>query len=84
MRTAALAQTIEGIDTGVPDVPRRVSSAAALSDQSDDVLITLFQSGETLAFRVLVERYQERVRGRRFSHDRQFWNLNLRSMADFR
>jgi RNA polymerase sigma-70 factor (ECF subfamily) len=30
--------------------------------RDDDVLITLFQSGDERAFRVLVERYQERIR----------------------
>ncbi len=30
--------------------------------RDDDVLITLFQSGDERAFRILVERYQERIR----------------------
>lgn len=67
MRSASLAQTVEGIGTGVPEASRRVASTAALNDQSDDVLITLVQSGETAAFRVLVERHQERVRNLIFS-----------------
>ncbi len=35
---------------------------SSLDQQSDDVLITLFQSGEEGAFRFLVERYSQRVR----------------------
>lgn len=37
-------------------------SSEKLDEKKDDVLITLFQTGEDDAFRVLVERYQERVR----------------------
>jgi RNA polymerase sigma-70 factor (ECF subfamily) len=33
-----------------------------VTHKSDEVLITLFQTGERDAFRILVERYQERVR----------------------
>jgi RNA polymerase sigma-70 factor (ECF subfamily) len=36
--------------------------AGTLHQKSDDALITLFQNGEPEGFRVLVERYQERVR----------------------
>lgn len=44
----------------------------ALSEKHDDVLISLFQSGDQTAFRVLVERYQERIRNLLFSifHER--------------
>ncbi len=34
----------------------------SLDQKSDDVLITLFQNGEEKAFRILVDRYQEKVR----------------------
>ena len=34
----------------------------ALDSKSDEVLITLFQQGERSAFRVLVERYQSRIK----------------------
>lgn len=54
------------------EVPRpqagHASPSAALQTsarperQSDDVLITLFQSGDETAFRRLVERYQEKIR----------------------
>ena len=37
-------------------------SDSSLDQKSDDVLITLFQSGEEEAFRYLVERYNQRVR----------------------
>lgn len=33
-----------------------------LSEKSDEVLITLFQNGDRQVYRILVERYQERVR----------------------
>lgn len=39
-----------------------LASTEKLDEKSDDVLITLFQTGEEDAFRVLVQRYQERVR----------------------
>lgn len=51
------------------NIPRRMVNQAvvretdtALDQKSDDVLITLFQSGEEEVFRFLVERYRERVR----------------------
>ena len=47
---------------GKPGVQQRSIPASTLQEKSDEVLITLFQSGEQAAFRVLVERYQERVR----------------------
>lgn len=39
-----------------------LDSHASLDEKSDDVLVTLFQSGEEAAFRILVERYAQRVR----------------------
>lgn len=39
----------------------------AMETRSDDVLISLFQSGDQGVFRILVERYQERVRNLLFS-----------------
>ena len=48
--------------------PRMVNQAvvrvtdSSLDQKSDDVLITLFQSGEEEVFRFLVERYSQRVR----------------------
>ena len=41
--------------------------------QSDEVLITLFQSGDDTAFRKLVERYQEKIRNLVYAivHDRE-------------
>ena len=38
------------------------ASDTPLDEKSDDVLITLFQSGEEEVFRILVERYTQRVR----------------------
>ena len=38
------------------------ASDSSLDEKSDDVLITLFQSGEEEVFRILVERYSQRVR----------------------
>ncbi len=38
------------------------ASDSSLDEKSDDVLITLFQSGEEEVFRILVERYTQRVR----------------------
>jgi RNA polymerase sigma-70 factor, ECF subfamily len=38
------------------------ASDSSLEEKSDDVLITLFQSGEEEVFRILVERYSQRVR----------------------
>jgi RNA polymerase sigma-70 factor (ECF subfamily) len=53
----------------VPPEPTVVSAAASvpLTSQSDEDLISLFQTGEEAAFRVLVERYQERVRNLLFT-----------------
>ncbi len=50
--------------TSVAVAERKPASAPTqkLDEKSDDVLITLFQSGEEDAFRILVQRYQERVR----------------------
>ena len=47
------------------------SSPAAYAEKSDEVLITLFQHGEKEVYRILVERYQERVRNLIYSifHD---------------
>ncbi len=52
---------------GPPDRSRAGPSHAqvadtALDEKSDEVLITLFQQGERSAFRVLVERYQARIK----------------------
>ena len=50
------------------NIPRMVNQAVirtndpSLDQQSDDVLITLFQSGEEEVFRILVDRYAQRVR----------------------
>ena len=51
------------------NIPRRMVNQAVvrasdtpLDEKSDDVLITLFQSGEEEVFRILVERYTQRVR----------------------
>jgi len=43
----------------------------SLEEKTDDVLITLFQTGEQEVFRVLVQRYQEKVRNLIYSifHD---------------
>ncbi len=38
------------------------NTSIALDDRSDDVLITLVQSGDEVAFRLLVDRYRERIR----------------------
>jgi RNA polymerase sigma-70 factor, ECF subfamily len=38
------------------------ASDSSLEEKSDDVLVTLFQSGEEEVFRILVERYTQRVR----------------------
>lgn len=46
-------------------------SHASYAEKSDEVLITLFQHGEKEVYRILVERYQERVRNLIYSifHD---------------
>ncbi|MGH2568145.1 MAG: sigma-70 family RNA polymerase sigma factor [Bacteroidota bacterium] len=51
--------------SAVTSVNRRNNGQAAesqLDQRNDEILITLFQQGEEAAFRVLVERYQEKVR----------------------
>lgn len=40
---------------------------APLHESTDDVLVTLFNGGDERAFRVLVERYQDRIRGLLYS-----------------
>lgn len=71
MRSAALAGvTADGMSAR----EWRAASAGSplsLAEQADDVLISLFQSGEERAFRVLVERYQERVRNLLFAMFRE-------------
>ena len=46
-------------------------SPSSYAEKSDEVLITLFQSGEREVYKLLVERYQERIRSLIFSifHD---------------
>lgn len=46
-------------------------SPSSYAEKSDEVLITLFQHGEREVYRILVERYQERIRNLIFSifHD---------------
>lgn len=61
MSTIAIAKTPDGIHKFV-DVRPDVGTDIPLEEKSDDVLITLFQAGEERAFKVLVERYQERIR----------------------
>lgn len=46
---------------------RRPMPDEAMETRNDDVLISLFQSGDQGVFRVLVERYQERIRNLLFS-----------------
>ena len=52
------------------------NSLKPLDEKSDEVLITLFQSGEQDVFRVLVQRYQERIRNLIYSifHDEELVN----------
>jgi RNA polymerase sigma-70 factor (ECF subfamily) len=65
------------IETQVKDYPlRRMQnslrpSPASYAEKSDEVLITLFQRGEKEVYKILVERYQERVRNLIYSifHD---------------
>jgi RNA polymerase sigma-70 factor (ECF subfamily) len=47
--------------------PDTSSISAPLTEQSDEVLITLFQNGQQDVFRILVERHQERIRNLIFS-----------------
>jgi len=49
----------------------RESSPSSYAQKSDEVLITLFQHGEKGVYKILVERYQERIRGLIFAifHD---------------
>jgi RNA polymerase sigma-70 factor (ECF subfamily) len=51
-----------------------IPSADALRQMNDEALISLFQSGDRDVYRILVERYQERIRNVLFSifHDRDF------------
>lgn len=61
-----------GISERIPVKPPITS----LEEKSDDVLITLFQSGEQEVFRVLVQRYQEKIRNLIYSifHDEELVN----------
>ncbi|MBI4419133.1 MAG: sigma-70 family RNA polymerase sigma factor [Ignavibacteriales bacterium] len=47
--------------------PTRAEANEPVEGKSDEVLISLFQSGDQGVFRVLVERYQERVRNLLYS-----------------
>ena len=62
-------QTTDRALTRMQNSPK--SSPLSYAEKSDEVLITLFQHGETEVYRILVERYQERVRNLIFSifHD---------------
>ena len=46
----------------MPDTTRDYTQARLTGGPSDDVLITMIQGGDTLAFRALVDRYRERIR----------------------
>ena len=46
----------------MPDHPSEYPQATHPNGPSDDVLITMYQGGDTLAFRTLVDRHRERVR----------------------
>lgn len=48
-------------DRSAKDLPQRMLAQEA-DRKSDELLITLFQSGDREVFRILVERYQEKVR----------------------
>ena len=53
-----------------------LTSSNSLKEKSDEVLITLFQTGDRDVFRVLVHRYQERIRNLIYSifHDEELVN----------
>ncbi|MBL0175295.1 MAG: sigma-70 family RNA polymerase sigma factor [Ignavibacteria bacterium] len=46
----------------MPDHPSEYPQAISPNGPSDDVLITMYQGGDALAFRTLVDRHRERVR----------------------
>jgi RNA polymerase sigma-70 factor, ECF subfamily len=58
--------------TPTQDIPRPTSDI--LRKMADEELITAFQAGDKDVYRILVERYQERIRNLLFSifHDRNF------------
>lgn len=62
--------------SGISERTPSLSPPAALQEKSDEVLITLFQAGEQDVFRVLVQRYQERIRNLIYSifHDEELVN----------
>lgn len=60
----------------MPDTTRDYTQARLTGGPSDDVLITMIQGGDTLAFRALVDRYRERIRN-------VVWSvLNDRALVD--
>lgn len=61
MSAIAIAETPDGIHK-FGNIRPAIGTDIPLDEKSDDVLITLFQAGEERAFKVLVERYQERIR----------------------
>ena len=53
------------VDTQTPSIhsaPQRTSAREAIGGLSDDALVTMFQAGDEEVFRVIVERYKERIR----------------------
>jgi RNA polymerase sigma-70 factor, ECF subfamily len=63
------------IDTDkMSDQAKPKLNSEALSKMNDEALIAAFQSGDRDVYRILVERYQERIRNLLFSifHDRDF------------
>lgn len=66
----------EEITSVFPTVKQETTSPEKISLQtaSDETLITLFQSGEKQVYRILVERYQERIRNLLYSifHEQDF------------
>lgn len=64
------------IISAVPRTGMHEEIEVPVEQKDDDVLITLFQGGDERAFRVLVERYQERIRNLIYSI------LNRRDVVD--
>lgn len=56
-----LLSATQGRDTSMPGRNGQDTGRNA-DDRSDEILVTLFQQGDEGAFRVLVERYQEKIR----------------------
>ncbi len=77
VRKRSFVPSLPGSINGKPMATDRIIPAPSMESlraMTDDALVTLFQSGDREVYRVLVERYQERIRNLLFSifHNRDF------------